>query len=66
MNDPVTPQDPSPGRGVSHYNPIEVDIKEAVGTLFLGVMTVLLFIALLRSQRENRALLRQLSEKAAE
>ncbi len=66
MNDPITPQDPSPGRGVNHYNPVEVDIKEAVGTLFLGLMTVLLFVALLRSQRENRALLRQLSEKAAE
>ncbi|MDX1663209.1 MAG: hypothetical protein R3272_05400 [Candidatus Promineifilaceae bacterium] len=41
----------------SHYNPVTVN--ETVGTIFLGVLSLVLLIALLRAQARNRALLRE-------
>lgn len=38
-----------------HYNP--VNVGEAVGTLFLGILALVLLVALLRAQAHNRKLL---------
>ena len=48
---------------VDHYNPVDVTVSEAVGTTFLGLFTLILLIALLRSQARNRELLRQLARE---
>ena len=46
---------------IGHYNPVRV--SDTVGTLILGIITLVLLIALLRSQTRNRRLLVQLVEK---
>ncbi|MCA9873413.1 MAG: hypothetical protein KC441_07150 [Anaerolineales bacterium] len=48
--------------GVSHYNPVTVDMKEVMGTAFLGILSVILLLALLLLQRQNRRLMTQLAE----
>ena len=43
-----------------HYNPVDVNISpnESLGVIFLGILSFILLIALLRSQRQVRQLLR--------
>jgi hypothetical protein len=41
-----------------HYNPVTV--TEAIGTMALGLMALILLLALLRAQGRNRKLLSQL------
>jgi hypothetical protein len=36
----------------SVYNPVEVKPNEVLGSLFLGILSIILLIALLRSQRQ--------------
>lgn len=36
----------------SVYNPVEVKPSEVMGSLFLGILSIILLIALLRSQRQ--------------
>ena len=48
--------------GNSHYNPVHVEVKEATGAAFLGILAIILLFALLLLQRQNRALLRQLGQ----
>jgi hypothetical protein len=43
---------------IKHYNPVEV--RETVGLVLMSVLTFALFIALLRSEARNRALMREL------
>lgn len=40
----------------SHFNPVTLHSSEAVGTLFLGLTTIILLIALLRLQKKYRQL----------
>lgn len=61
MNDQDTAVRDQAFRGNSHYNPISVDVKEATGTAFLGILAVMLLLALLLSQRQNRKLLAKLA-----
>jgi hypothetical protein len=44
----------------SQYNPVEV--IDTVGSIFLGILAVILLVALLRAQARNRALLAELLE----
>jgi len=44
-----------------HYNPVHV--QDTVGTIILGVITLVLLIALLRSQARNRKLIFHLSKQ---
>lgn len=53
------PFDPT-GRHHSQYNPVNIDVKEATGTAFLGILSLILLIALLYAQWQNRQLLAQL------
>lgn len=41
-----------------HYNPVTV--TEAIGTMALGILALILLLALLRAQGRNRKLLTQL------
>lgn len=52
-----TPQD-------MHYNPVTV--TEAIGTMALGVLALILLLALLRAQGRNRKLLSQLHQARQE
>lgn len=45
---------------IKHYNPVNVTMGEAVGTIMLGLVALFLLIALLRSQARNRKLLQRL------
>lgn len=38
----------------------QIDVKEAVGTFFLGILSLILFTALRQSQKRYEALLRQM------
>jgi len=40
-----------------------VDTKEATGTAFLGVLAIILLLALLRAQRQNRELVMKLARQ---
>lgn len=62
MNQPEASLPEPANRSVSHYNPVSVDVKEATGTAFLGIIALILLLALLHLQRQNRALSRQLAE----
>lgn len=46
---------------IRHYNPVRVTVGEAIGTILLGLLAILLLLALLRSQARNRELLRRLA-----
>lgn len=46
-----------------HYNPVTVG--EAIGTLFLGILALILLLALLRAQAHNRKLLDDLGQAGA-
>lgn len=46
---------------IKHYNPVNVTMAEAVGTIMLGLVALFLLIALLRSQARNRKLLQRLA-----
>lgn len=43
-----------------NYSPVHVVNNDTVGTVFLGVMTIVLLVAYLRVLRKNRELERQL------
>lgn len=43
------------------YSPVNINASEAIGSLFLGVLALVLLIALLRAEARNRRLLSQLS-----
>jgi len=58
-----SPTQATPISGHSHYNPISVDTKEATGTAFLGVLAIILLLALLRAQRQNRELVMKLARQ---
>ena len=51
--------DETEGKGYKDYNPVTV--TESVGILVLGVLSVMLLFALLRSQGRHRKLLAQLA-----
>jgi hypothetical protein len=60
MNEqPFDPAAPT-GRNHNHYNPVQVDVREATGTAFLGILALILLIALLYAQWQNRKLLARL------
>lgn len=40
---------------------VEVETEELVGVVFLGILFLLVFLALLRSQRRERKLLREIA-----
>ena len=44
----------------SHYNPVTV--HEGLGTIILGIVSLVLLIALLRAEARNRRLLREHAE----
>jgi hypothetical protein len=47
----------------SHYNPVKV--IDTVGSIFLGMIALILLLALLRAQARNRALLAELLDEGA-
>jgi hypothetical protein len=49
------------GKAYKNYNPVTVTVSESVGILVLGVLSVILLFALLRSQARHRKLLAQLA-----
>lgn len=53
--------DETEGKGYKDYNPVTVTVTESVGILVLGVLSVMLLFALLRSQGRHRKLLAQLA-----
>lgn len=63
MNEQQTENLGGNGRHHSQYNPVNVNINEATGTAFLGILSLILLIALLYVQWQNRKLLAQLSEE---
>jgi hypothetical protein len=42
------------------YSPVKVHIQESLGTLFLGIISVILLIGWLRAEERNRSLMTQL------
>jgi len=58
--------DENEGKNYQNYNPVTVTVSESVGILVLGVLSVMLLIALLRSQSRHRKLLAQLAGLEAE
>lgn len=44
------------------YSPVRVHIQESLGTLFLGIISVILLIGWMRAEAHNRALLGQESQ----
>lgn len=44
------------GGGVNHFNPVVVNMRESVGVIMLGLLSLVLLVALLREQARNRAL----------
>jgi len=49
------------GKDYQNYNPVTVTVNESVGILFLGVLSLILLVTLLRSQAHQRKLLAQLA-----
>lgn len=48
------------------FSPVTVTQKEFFGTLFLGLLSTVMLVALLRSESRNRSMLRELhGDKAA-
>ena len=43
------------------FSPVTVHMDNALGALFLGITTLVLFIALMRAEARNRALAAQLA-----
>lgn len=48
--------------GSHGYVDVEVESREVVGIVFIGILFFLVFLALLRSQRRERKLLREIAE----
>lgn len=48
---------------IKHYNPVDVSVGEAIGTIMIGLVALFLLIALLRSQARNRKLLHRLARE---
>jgi hypothetical protein len=46
--------------GYNHYNPVNVHLRNSLGTLILGILSVMMLAALLRAQARNRELLTRL------
>ncbi len=44
------------------HNPVSVRVNDSVGSIFLGLMALILLLALLRSQAQNRKLLQRLQQ----
>jgi hypothetical protein len=51
-------------RVIEHYNPVTVKTTEAVGTIALAIISVILLFALLRSQKRIQALQEALAQAA--
>jgi hypothetical protein len=59
-NSPASPANadgPKPGT----YSPVTVYQEDTIGAIFLGILTFTLFIAFMRAEARNRALLAQLA-----
>jgi hypothetical protein len=54
---PPVPDGPKPGT----YSPVTVDMKDTLGAIFLGIVTLTLLIAFMRAEARSRGLLAQLA-----
>jgi hypothetical protein len=61
--EPGCPGEPSGQKLFDNYGP--VNVREAIGTFFLGILAILLFIALQRSRNHCEALLEEKLRVAA-
>jgi hypothetical protein len=59
VENPNKPDFPGANHG---YVDVEVETQEVVGIVFIGILFFLVFLALLRSQRRERKLLREIAE----
>ena len=51
--------------GYTHFNPVTVAPQEVIGTLFLGLLNIILLLALLRLQKQNRDLAQRIARLEA-
>lgn len=58
---PFEERTPGPQPGV--YSPVNVHANETIGSVFLGIVALVLLIAFLRAEARNRRLQSQLAEQ---
>ena len=54
-----TPEDKTPLVSPGTYSPVTVTVKDTLGAFFLGILTVILLISWMRSEKRYHALVTQ-------
>jgi hypothetical protein len=49
--------------GYNHYNPVNIHLRNSLGTLILGILSATMLVALLRAQARNRELMTRLLQE---
>lgn len=49
--------------GYNHYNPVNIHLRNSLGTLILGILSLTLLVALLRTQARNHELVTRLLQE---
>lgn len=63
MNESIetNPQNqPHSGKMFDNYSPVDVEVREVTGSLFLGILAIILLILFVRSNNRYLELLRQI------
>jgi hypothetical protein len=63
LTENTLPQEATPQVRPGNYNPVTVNLKDTVGAIFLGILSVILLIGWQRSEIRYRKLLKQLDTR---
>lgn len=63
-NQELQSEDQSPLAATGPYNPVTVTMQDTWGAIFLGMLSVVLLIGWLLSEKRNRKLVNQINRKA--
>jgi hypothetical protein len=66
LRENTTPQETTPQVSPGNYSPVTVDLKDTLGSLFLGVLAGLLLLGWMRAEARYRDLLMQLYRQNTE
>ena len=55
-----TVDDKTPGVSPGNYSTVNVDMKDTIGAIFLGILAWILLLGWIRAEARNRVLIKQL------
>jgi len=54
------PENTTPSVSPGNYSPVTVTVKDSLGAIFLGILSVILLVGWMRAEARNRILINQL------